>query len=363
MRLTIKTTSATYPVIIEPRAIQKFHWPKNSIVITDTKVQRHYGKQFSAIRHFPVVTFAAGETNKRLTTVETICEQLVRLGADRSTNIIAFGGGVVGDVAGLVASVYMRGVPLYHIPTTLLAMVDSSLGGKTGVDLVAGKNLVGTIYQPQAVIMDPQFIIDLPDEQFRNGMGEIVKHGVIDGTLFKWLEKNSDAIIRRDKTCIAEMISKNVRIKARIVSADEREAGQRMMLNLGHTFGHAIEKLSKYSIPHGEAVAIGLQYAVQYAEQTRTHKVRTSQVPSNQARTSQLGIDVDRVSALLHTFGLPTQLTTPFAPKEMVQAMMSDKKNRAQHITLILPRALGDIHIQSGISPKKIERFLQTYAQ
>lgn len=359
MRITLNIPSAKYPVVIEPQAIRKFTWPENSVVITDTTVHRLYVNRgvsrgmWRNAKHIPVITFPAGETHKRLAVVEKLCAQLVQLGADRFTSLIAFGGGVVGDVVGLVASLYMRGVPLYHVPTTLLAMVDSSLGGKTGVDLDSGKNLIGTIYQPRAVIMDPQCIIDLPNEQFRQGMGEVVKHGVIDGALFYWLEKNVSGIMQRDPAIIQQLIVKNVRIKARVVEADERETGQRMVLNLGHTFAHAIEQLSRYTIPHGEAVAIGLHYAVRFGG------IKTG-VKTGTKTGVKTDLDPDRLSALLHAFGLPSHLMKPFPARAMVQAMMVDKKNRAKHITLVVPRALGDVRIQTGITPKQVERFLDT---
>lgn len=344
MRITLKTRSATYPVIIAPRALETFPWPSNAVVITDAVVQRRYGELWRAkARRFPILSFPAGEIHKRLSTIEHLCEQLVRAGADRATSLVAFGGGVVGDVVGLVASVYMRGVPLYHVPTTLLAMVDSSLGGKTGVDLAAGKNLVGTFYQPRAVIMDPRFVIDLPNKQFQNGLAEVLKHGVIHEPLFNWLEKNAAAIKQRDPQVILQMIVKNVRVKAQVAASDERESGRRMVLNLGHTFGHAIEQLSHFTVSHGDAVAIGVHYAVHYAQ--------------NQGNP----IDVDRVAAVWHQFGLPTRLARPYAPRQMVRVMMADKKNRAHRLTLVVPRAIGRVHIQSGIDPRQIERFLRTY--
>ena len=336
MRVSIATPHKKYPIIIEPKAVQQFKFPKRSIVVTDSTVQKKYGQLFSK---FPTIVFTPGEAHKRLDTVERMAEKLVELDAHRTSSIIALGGGVVGDMAGFLAAIYMRGIPFYQVPTSLLAMVDASVGGKTGVDLASGKNLVGAFHQPEAVIIDPQVLVDLPEDQFRNGMGEVVKHAVLDAKLFRWLERNADKILERDVDTLATLVAKNVRIKAAIVNADEKEAHQRMLLNLGHTFGHAIEQLSGYSVPHGEAVGMGLMYAAEY---TATE-------------------DKDRIANLLLKFGLPLHLETPYTAKQMVKVMQSDKKNRGGKITLVLPKAIGDVHIDTTVTSAKVERFMNNY--
>lgn len=337
MRVLVKASSKTYPVIIQPKASLTFTFPKNAVLVTDTIVAKKYPKHVK--RFNTVLTFPAGEQHKRLVVIEQLAEQLVKHGADRSTALVAFGGGVVGDMVGLLASLYMRGVSVYQMPTTLLAMVDASIGGKTGVDLTSGKNLLGTFHQPEAVIIDPTFVQDLPDEQFRTGMAEVIKHGVIDGGLFNWLERQQDKIQQRDLTTMHQLLIKNIKIKAGIVAADETERDARMVLNLGHTFGHALEQLSGYAIPHGEAVAMGLLYAATYS------------------KTS----DIDRMIELLTYFGLPTHLGKPFTAKQMVKVMLADKKASQHTLTLIVPKAIGNVVIKRKLAPSTIEQFIARY--
>ena len=344
MRISITTPHKKYSVIVEPNAFKKFTFPKDVIVVTDSIVRRKYA---SLLKKHRVVSFTAGEQSKHLTVVEKLSQQLVKLGAQRSTSIIAFGGGVVGDVAGFLAAIYMRGIPVYQVPTSLLAMVDASVGGKTGVDLASGKNLLGAFHQPEAVIIDPQFLLKLPNDEFRNGMGEVVKHGVLDASLFTWLQRNADNINSRDIKTLTAMVGKNVKIKANIVQADERELGQRMLLNLGHTFAHAVEQLSGYSIPHGEAVAMGLMYAAHYSGWPTKSPKHLKQL--------------QHLQQLLHIFSLPTHLETPYTAKQMMRVMSRDKKNTTRGITLVLPNAIGDVQIKGNISNAAIERFITQY--
>ncbi len=333
MRLIVKTQSKTYPVIIEPKAFSKFKFPKQAIIITDSKVKQVFKKSF---KKFPVIDFKAGEASKHLNTIEKLSEELVALKADRSSSVIAFGGGVVGDMAGFTASVYMRGIPFYQVPTTLLAMVDASVGGKTGVDLKVGKNLVGTFTQPEAVIIDPTYLVDLPEDQFNNGMAEVIKHGVLDKSLFEWLEKNKQKINGRDIKTLQTLLVKNVQIKKAVVEKDEKEAGIRMLLNLGHTFGHAVEQLSNYTIPHGEAVAIGLVYASNYTKMP----------------------EQERLIDLLHYFNLPSHLEKPYSASAMAKAMLSDKKHRGSKIVLVLPNKIGQVRINTSVTVKQMQTFL-----
>ena len=305
-------------------------------IVTDTNLLPLAKQRF---KKDAILVIPHGESYKRLATIEAICNELVQLGAQRDATIVGFGGGVVGDMAGLVASVYMRGVKLVQVPTTLLAMVDSSIGGKNGVDLVSGKNLVGTFYPATEIVRDPKLLLTLPDAEFSNGMGEVVKHGVLDTSLFTWLEKNVDNINQRHLPTLKKMIQLNVELKEGIVGHDPKEHMKRMLLNLGHTFGHAFEKLSDYQLPHGQAVAIGLAYASAFSE-----------MPERA-----------RVLNLLHEFGLPTSFTKAYPSKAIVQAMQHDKKNRSGKITLVLPIKLGEVVIDQGYTPKIIEQWLKQY--
>jgi 3-dehydroquinate synthase len=336
MRLTISTASKRYPVIIEANILKRYPWPKDAVVLCDERLLTEVKKRF---KQQTIIVVPNGERQKTLATVEWVCDQMAQLHCDRQVSIIAVGGGVLGDIAGLVASLFMRGVKLYHVPTTLLAMVDSSIGGKNGVDLPSGKNLVGTILQPEAVIMDPTWLVSLPEAEFCNGMGEVVKHGVLDKDLFVWLERNAKKIKQRQLTTLQQLIVRNVQVKAAIVAADEREADQRMLLNLGHTFAHAFELLSDYTIPHGQAVAIGLAYV---------------------SAMSNL-LERSRVLALLNEFKLPTSLSKPFPSKAIVQAMLTDKKHSGNTLTLVIPEALGEVHIHRQRPTTEMIKFLERY--
>src|SRR6202158_3957304 len=241
-------------------------------VVTVPPVRRKWGKKLlaslsSAGFTAKIVEMPNGERHKKLATVEKLCEQLSRLGADRNSVIIAFGGGVVGDVAGLVASLYMRGVDLVQIPTTVLAQVDASIGGKTGVNLLAGKNLVGTFHHPRTVLIDPAVLATLPDREFRAGLYEALKCGVIGKPeLFRALETVDLKELRRDAAKLEWVIAESVRLKAEVVASDERENGLRRVLNLGHTIGHALEAETEYRhFLHGEAVAWGMIAATRIA--------------------------------------------------------------------------------------------------
>lgn len=313
--------------------INKLKLPKNSVIITDQNVKKFYGKYF---KKFPIIVIKPGEKNKKLQTIESLAEKLVDLGADRSTTLIALGGGVVGDITGFLASIYMRGVDFIQIPTTLLAMIDASIGGKTGVDLDKGKNLVGTFHQPKKIILDLNFLQTLPEKDWQNGMAEIIKHSIIDGKLFYWIDKNKDKIKKQDKNILKQLINKNIAIKKNIVNKDERERGVRAILNLGHTFGHAIETLSNYKIEHGKAVAIGLVYS---------------------AKIGNLK-ELDKLVELLKYFGLPTIIPSKYKPKDILKAMKADKKVKNKKIVLIIPEKLGQVKIVKNYLENKIIKCL-----
>ena len=268
------------------------------------------------------------ENSKALSVVEQLYQEAFKFGLDRSSPVIALGGGVVGDLAGYVASTYMRGVPFFQVPTTLLAQVDSSVGGKVAVNYLV-KNLIGTFYQPWAVIIDPATLDSLPAREFRAGMAEVIKYGVVwDAELFNFLEDNISRIQSLEPVPIEQIIYRACTIKAEIVSKDELDYGLRTILNLGHTFGHALEVARGFGeIKHGEAVGIGVCMAASLSE--------------------LLGLlstyDKLRISALIEAFGLPCCFPPEIKPEYLLEIMLRDKKNRSGRIAMILPTAIGKV--------------------
>jgi len=273
-----------------------------------------------------LILFAASEANKRLSAVEDLARQLVGAGADRLSLLVAVGGGVTGDVVGFLASIYMRGVPHVHLPTTLLAQVDSSVGGKTGVDLPEGKNLLGTFQQALAVFIDPHFLETLSAEQFSQGMAEVIKMAMLgDEPLWRYLETNHSQVWERDGEAMVHVISSSCRLKARIVEADEREGGRRRVLNLGHTVAHALERLSGYQIMHGDAVAMGMLAATRLA-----------------VRLGMVSEDVfKRLGDLHEMYRLPTRVLSRYSPDAILEAFKTDKKKLAGKLHFILPTRIG----------------------
>lgn len=273
-----------------------------------------------------VLLFAASEANKRLSALEDLAGRLVHAGADRGSALIAVGGGVTGDVTGFLASIFMRGIPHFQVPTTLLAQVDSSIGGKTGVDLAEGKNLLGTFHQPDVILMDPAFLETLPAEEFRQGMAEIVKTAMIgDAELWEYLEVHTDALVRHDREPLEYVITACCRLKARVVEADERESGARRLLNLGHTVGHALEKLSDYRVRHGDGVAVGMVAAARWA-------VRLGRLPQDV---------LTRLERLCTAWDLPVRISPAFSPDEILDAVHADKKRIGETLHFILPAGVG----------------------
>jgi 3-dehydroquinate synthase len=284
-----------------------------------------------------------GEAHKTLATSARVFEALAALGANRDATILALGGGVIGDLAGFAAACWMRGIDFVQMPTTLLAMVDSSVGGKTGVNLPAGKNLVGAFHQPRAVIADTTALATLPEREYRAGIAEVVKYGAIgDAAFFAWLERHADALNARDEAILAEAIAASCRHKAGVVARDEHEQGERALLNFGHTFGHALETASGYgTLLHGEAVAIGMVLAA-----------RLSADLGRAARE-----DAQRLARLLAAFGLPT--AAPSADPERLLALMQlDKKNHGGRLRLILWRGIGAAEIVPDVEADAIRGVL-----
>ncbi|HXB60054.1 MAG TPA: 3-dehydroquinate synthase [Candidatus Acidoferrales bacterium] len=292
-----------------------------------------------------LITLAAGETTKSLRTVEECYNQLAAHRLERKSFIIALGGGVVGDLAGFVAATYLRGVPFVQLPTTLLAQVDSSVGGKTGVNLRAGKNLVGAFYQPRLVLCDLVTLKTLPEREFRAGLAEVIKYGIIyDANLFTRLERDLGRILKRDEKVLAPIIARCCEIKAEVVSADETESGLRAILNFGHTIGHAIENSAGYGrFLHGEAISIG-----QVAEARLSQKI--------------LGLaecDVRQIEALFTRYGLPTQTKLSSSQRrKFFEAMRLDKKARDGEVRFVLARKIGKVEFGQKVPVAEIEPVL-----
>lgn len=285
-------------------------------------------KAFQGCKIRGVILFDDSETAKRLATVEEIARTLIQGGADRKATLVAVGGGVVGDVGGFVAATYLRGVRLVHVPTTLVAQVDSSIGGKTGVNLPEGKNLVGAFYSPRIVITDPDLLQTLPHRELRSGLYEVVKYGVIaDRKLLGYVYKHMPALLRRDPKALSSVIERSIRIKASVVSKDERESGVRQILNFGHTFGHALEAATSYRrFVHGEAVGVGMCAATVLAIITE----RISMVD---------GVEILNVVGAVGP--LPR---VPMIPRAKLRfLLLGDKKSRAGKVRWVLPRRIGKV--------------------
>src|SRR6202048_2198980 len=299
-------------------------------VLSSPKVWRAAGKAvkpaISRDAWKNVHLFDDAETKKNMRTVELICRKLTRAGADRKSLIVAVGGGVVGDVAGFVAASLLRGVALVHVPTTVVALVDSSIGGKTGVNLPEGKNLIGSFYPPRLVLADVDVLSTLPEREFRAGLAEVIKHSVIaDAPMFSYLEGNIAKILRRDQSALEYLIPRNVQIKARVVSRDERESGLREILNFGHTFAHALESITKYRrYQHGEAVAWGMMVAALLGHEIGICKADYA----------------SRIVSLVRRMG-PLPPWPRVAPTVLIDAMRSDKKSRDGHLRFVLTPRIG----------------------
>jgi 3-dehydroquinate synthase len=317
-------------------------------VISNTTVAPLYLQRLQAVlgeRVAAVKILPDGEQHKTLETIATIYDALLEARCDRQTTLIALGGGVVGDMTGFAAATYQRGVPFIQVPTTLLAQVDSSVGGKTGVNHPRGKNMIGAFYQPRCVIIDVDTLSTLPPREFSAGLAEVLKYGLIgDRPFYDWLHRNSAALRAREPAVLIEAISRSCANKARVVVADEREDGQRALLNFGHTFGHAIETATAYTAYlHGEAVAIGMLMA---------------------ARMScRLGLiapaEVEALREILVALDLPVDPPAGLTPGRFIELMSADKKVAAGRIRLVLLRAVADAVVTADFPLAELEALLQ----
>jgi 3-dehydroquinate synthase len=338
----VKTPQNTYRAIVERGILARAsdYVPAKTgkvFVVTTEDVWRHQGealtKGLSAKPH-DTLFLPGGESQKRLAPVEAMAEQMVKRGADRSSLVVAFGGGIVNDMAGFLAAIFMRGIPVLQVPTTLLAQVDAAIGGKTGVNLVAGKNLVGSFHQPIAVLIDPATLDTLPGREYHAGLFEVIKYGVISSPgLFRLLSERQNEVAARVPGVVDEIIAESVRIKAEVVSADEREDGIRKILNFGHTVGHALEAETAYSrFLHGEAVAFGMQAAVHLAESTRHLSAQ----------------DGAAIRDTITHYG-PIPATNGILAASLFGRLGADKKTLQGKVHFVLPRKIGEVTVVSGV--------------
>ena len=322
-----------------------------AVVADETVLSLHGGFLRDALPDAPVIPVAPGEATKRWSEYERVSEALLAAGVGRDGAVIAFGGGVTGDLAGFCAATLRRGCRLIQVPTTLLAMVDSSVGGKTAINTEAGKNLVGAFHQPSLVVIDTAFLDTLPERELRAGYAEVVKYALLgDADFAGWLADEGANVLSRSPAPLARAIETCCRAKAAIVAEDEREGGRRALLNLGHTFGHAIEAAYGYDgrVLHGEAVAVGMAMAFRYAG---AH----GDCPESDTR---------RAMSLIGDGGLPTGLSglppAPLTADALLAAMYQDKKVEGGALTLVLPRALGDAYVAKGVPGDRVRAFLES---
>lgn len=351
-KIPVKLGSAGYDVLIANGLLrdagklirERCGTPSHCLVVTSPRIRRLWGKQMEASlrgAHLPftVLIIPDGERHKTLKTLEKLLRQMAAAGADRGSLVVAFGGGVVGDVAGFAAAAYMRGIPVVQIPTTLLAQADASIGGKTGVNLPAGKNLVGAFHQPRLVLIDPQMLSTLPIREYRAGFFEVIKCGVIrDANLFRAIERDPQNVLRRDPTLLMRAITAAVKVKADVVSRDEREGGLRRILNFGHTIGHALEADGGYKrFLHGEAVAWGMVAAAHIG-------AAVGVTPQDVA---------DRVTNVVKASGPLPRVDAD--PSDILRLIQSDKKTISGVPHFILATAIGKTTIAKNV-PAKVVR-------
>ena len=348
--IRVETPSAKYDVVAGSGLVETLarrieraagKLPRRVFVLTSAPIWGLWGEAFqSSFAEPPIVLFLPpGEEQKTIKNVEGLLREMARAGGDRGSLLIAFGGGIVGDVGGFVASIFMRGIPYVQVPTTFLAQVDSSVGGKTGVNLPEGKNLVGSFYHPLAVFADIGVLATLPDRELRAGLMESVKAGIIrDRALVRFMEEHSDDVLGRNPKALEKVIAASIRMKAGVVNQDERERGLRMILNFGHTVGHALEQATHYkTLLHGEAVGWGMVAALHLARQRGT--ISRAQF--------------ERLESLIALYG-PLPALKLRVPK-VVGATVGDKKNVGGVTRFVLPVGIGDAGVVEDVTPAELE--------
>ncbi len=349
--LTVELGDRSYPIVIGRGllgggfALGDFVASDCLVVTNETVAPLYLARLMPALagRSVDTVALPDGEAHKTVATMQTILDRLVDMEANRDTTVVALGGGVVGDIAGFAAACYMRGVAFVQVPTTLLAQVDSSVGGKTGVNHEKGKNLIGAFHQPSVVLIDTDTLATLPGRELRAGLAEVIKYGAIcDAGFFAWLETNMEALLQRDPDALAHAIRRSCEIKAEVVAEDERESGRRAILNFGHTFGHAIEHCLGYGEwLHGEAVAAGMIMA---------------------ANLSGIGeTDVERLARLVTAAGLPTE-PPPISASAWIAAMGMDKKVQGKQLRFVLLDGIGRCRVTSDFDRRRLDELLAAAA-
>ncbi|MCS7316190.1 MAG: 3-dehydroquinate synthase [Bryobacterales bacterium] len=350
--LLVTTAQRNYPAVVGRGCLERLgdYLPQRTgkiFVLTTRDVwQRHATRLAPGLvgRSHEILFYPGGEEHKRLATVEALAEEMVQRGGDRSSLLLAFGGGIVNDVGGFLAAIFMRGIPVIQLPTTLLAQVDSGLGGKTGVNLQSGKNLVGAFHQPLAVLIDPELLETLPEREYRAGLFEVIKCAVIRSPeLFDLLETRREDVLARLPEPLERMIAECVRVKAEVVSADERETDLRRILNFGHTFGHALEAETGYTrLLHGEAVGIGMRAATILARRL----------------AMLVGGDAERILNLLDAYG-PLPDVRDVSPHALALRLRSDKKTVRGEVHFVLPEAIGRVRIVSGVDDRLVREAIE----
>ncbi|HLK18777.1 MAG TPA: 3-dehydroquinate synthase [Bryobacteraceae bacterium] len=343
----VETPARSYPILVERGGVSKLseYIPTRAgtvFLVTTEDVWQLHGRTLLAAfgdRKPETLIFPGGETRKRIAEVEALAEQMVEKGGDRSSIVVAVGGGIVTDVAGFLAAIFMRGIPLIQIPTTLLGQVDAAIGGKTGVNLTHGKNLIGSFHQPLAVLIDPALLATLPEREYRAGLFEIIKHGVIaDADLFWMMRREPQRVLSQEHDVVDRMIADSVRLKAAVVSGDEKEEDRRRILNFGHTFGHALEAETNYSqFLHGEAVAWGMKAAALLGEREKMLSAS----------------DTQEMIACINSYG-PFPSTAGLDPSRLSARLKSDKKTVKGKIHFVLPERIGSVIIRSDIDDRSV---------
>ena len=353
--LTVGLDERSYPIIIRQglldeigNELQRNPFAKRYGVIADDHVAALFGERLLASLknngiEAEMITFAQGEGSKNLATVAELSSSLARSGFDRKDGLLALGGGVTGDITGFVAACYMRSIPFAQVPTTLLAQVDSSVGGKTGVDIPEGKNLVGAFYQPKAVYIDSQILQQLPENELLNGLAEVIKYGIIyDRDFFNFLEMSRKDILALDLKVLEDVIARCCKIKAAIVEADEKESDLRRILNFGHTIGHAVEAVSEYRLAHGLCVAMGMVAAAELA-------VLKGILDSREK---------ERIKNQIYEFGLPVTIPSEYDRARIQEYLLTDKKTIGGKVFFVLPTKIGKVIITDEVERELIPKVL-----
>jgi len=352
-RVRVELGERSYDIVIGEGLIEKagelfasLRMGQRGVIITDSNVEPLYGAKLCEVLaaagfKAEMLTIRAGEASKSLRQMSRLLEKLPSFGLDRRSFVVALGGGVVGDLAGFVAATYLRGIHFIQVPTSLLALVDSSVGGKTWVNLPQGKNLVGAFYQPRLVLADITTLKTLTERELRSGYAEVIKYGAIADEMFlEWLETDGQRVLKLEPAAVVSAVKRCCELKAQVVGSDERESGLRAILNFGHTVGHAMEALNEYvGLLHGEAVAMGMVCAAELSVK----------------RAGLSRVEADRLQALIAASGLPTRLGEKYDVEELLEGMKLDKKAQAGKLRFVLLKQLGEAVVSDAVTDADVE--------